>query len=121
MIFFISFFFDRRNGIFVRKASGMNHVLTSVGKIIRNKYGITLLLFLLWLFFFDEYNLLDHFRNKHKLVQLEEQKDFLKEKIASDQRKIQELKTSQKNLEKFAREQFLMKKENEDVYIVIED
>ena len=90
-------------------------------KYIRNKYGLVLISFLMWVFFFDEHNLVQHFQNKHKLSLLIDQKDYLQEKIASDQRKIKELQTSQENLEKFAREQFLMKKANEDVFVIVEE
>ncbi len=98
----------------------MKKILQILWKYIGNKYGFTLLFFLMWIFFFDEHNLVHHFQNKQKLSQLIEQKDFLKGKIQADQRKIQELQTSQKNLEKFAREQFLMKKDNEDVFVIVE-
>ena len=75
----------------------------------------------MWIFFFDEHNLVQHFQNKQKLSLLIEQKDFLKEKIETDQRKIKELQTNQKNLEKFAREEFLMKRSNEDVFVIVEE
>ena len=50
-----------------------------------------------------------------------EQEQYLRNKIVTDKRKIQELQTNQTNLEKFAREEFLMKKENEDVFVVEEE
>lgn len=99
----------------------MKKVLQILWKYVRNKYGFVLLFFLIWIFFFDEHNLTQHFQNKQKLSLLIEQKDFLNAKIESDQRKIKELQTNQKNLEKFAREEFLMKKANEDVFIIVEE
>ncbi len=99
----------------------MKTILHVIWKYIRNKYSFAVFFFLIWIFFFDEHNLLQHFQNKQKLSLLVEQKDFLETKIESDQRKIQELQTNQKNLEKFAREQFLMKKSNEDVFVIIEE
>ncbi|MGE4586448.1 MAG: septum formation initiator family protein [Mangrovibacterium sp.] len=77
-------------------------------------------LFALWIGFFDEYNLVGHIRNQRKLSQLIEQQEYLKEKIGSDQRKIRELHTNLENLEKFAREQFLMKKGNEELFVIVE-
>lgn len=88
---------------------------------IRNKYAIAIVVFAVWILFFDEHNLVSHTQNKIKLQQLEEQKDFYREKIKNDKRKLQELQTSNENLEKFAREQFQMKKENEDVFLIIEE
>ena len=99
----------------------MKKLMTYIWSKLRTKYGIALSCFLLWLFFFDENSLVQHFQNKQKLVQLIEQEDYLRHKIVSDKRKIQELQTNQANLEKFAREEFLMKKENEDVFLIEED
>ena len=41
-------------------------------------------------------------------------------KIEEDRKRIQELKTNNDNLEKFAREQYLMKKDNEDIFIIVD-
>ncbi|WP_321286954.1 septum formation initiator family protein [uncultured Sunxiuqinia sp.] len=99
----------------------MNKMIAIVWSKLRTKYGIVLAIFVLWVGFFDEHSLLQHFQNKRKLARYTEQEAYLKNKIVSDKRKIHELQTNQTNLEKFAREEFLMKKENEDVYVVVEE
>lgn len=99
----------------------MGKLSSSVFKNIRKEMLLAAAFFLLWIGFFDEYNLISHFRNQQKLEQLTEQKEYLKNKILSDQRKIHELQTNRKNLEKFAREQFLMKQENEEIFLVVEE
>ncbi|MCW0481148.1 FtsB family cell division protein [Gaoshiqia sediminis] len=99
----------------------MKSALFSILRHPKAKFGILLLVFALWIGFFAEHNLVRHFQDKYKLKKLLDQKEYLQEKIHSDQRKIQELQTNQKNLEKFAREQFLMKKENEDVFVIVEE
>lgn len=99
----------------------MKKMMLFIWSQFRTKYGIAIALFLLWLIIFDEHSLLQHFHNKQKLNQFDEQEQFLNTKIISDKRKIKELQTNQSNLEKFAREEFLMKKENEDIFIVIEE
>jgi len=81
---------------------------------------ITSVLFLLWLLFFDSDNFIKQREDYHKLDQLTEQKNYLKQKIKADRQKIEELKTDKDNLEKFAREEFFMKKENEDIFIIKE-
>lgn len=88
---------------------------------LKTKYGVVIALFVFWVGFFDEHSLLQHFQNKNKLEQLAKQEVLLRNKIVSDKRKIQELRTNLTNLEKFAREEFLMKKENEDVYLIVEE
>lgn len=99
----------------------MGKPASSVTKKISKEMFFAGVFFILWISFFDEYNLISHFRDQQKLEQLTEQKEFLKNKIRSDQRKIHELQTNRQNLEKFAREQFLMKRENEDIFLVVEE
>ncbi len=87
---------------------------------VLTKWGIVTIAFVVYILFLNEHNVLQHLQNKSKLHQLTEQKELLQDKIEADKMKIEELQTSQKNLEKFAREQFLMHKENEDVFVVVE-
>ena len=90
-------------------------------KIIFNKYLVVLAIFVVWVVFFDENNLMKHRQNLAELAQLEAQVDFYKHKIEADKRKLYELQTNDENLEKFAREQFLMKKADEDIYVIVEE
>ncbi len=90
-------------------------------KIIRNKYVITFVGFYFWLFFFDQHSVWERKQNEETIESLEKEKAYFFEKIETDKNRIHELKTNRENLEKFAREQYLMKKENEDIFIVIED
>ncbi len=99
----------------------MKHILRSIWSKLRNKYFIAFLAFFVWVLFFDEHSLIQHYQNRDKLRQLEEQEEFYRKKIAADQQKLYELQTNDENLEKFAREQFQMKKENEDVFVIIEE
>lgn len=86
-----------------------------------NKYLIAFGGFVIWIMFFDENNLVHHRQNLAELNQLEEQVDFYKHKIEADKRKLYELQTNDENLEKFAREQFLMKKADEDIFVIVEE
>jgi cell division protein FtsB len=89
--------------------------------IIRNKYLITFCLFALWVTFLDSYNLIDRFKNLQKLNELKKEVEFFRNEIEVYNAQYKELFSDKDNLEKFAREQFLMKEENEDVFIVISD
>ncbi|MBN1131609.1 MAG: septum formation initiator family protein [Bacteroidales bacterium] len=99
----------------------MKFNLTNIPPILRNKYTLTILLFLVWLFFFDQNNLVDRYRMAREIRQLEENKQYYLEQIEKDSTRLHELTTNRDNLEKFAREQYLMKKENEDVFVIVED
>lgn len=94
---------------------------TKVVKSIINKYLIALTAFVVWIMFFDDNNLRQHQQNLHELALLQEQVSFYKHKIEADKRKLIELQTNDENLEKFAREQFFMKKANEEIYVIVEE
>lgn len=86
-------------------------------KIATNKYLIILSIFIVWMVFFDENSYLVHNEFNTEINELEEAIKFYKEKIEEDKNTIKDLQDSLQ-LEKFAREQYLMKKENEDIYII---
>jgi len=86
-----------------------------------NKYLIVTIGFVIWILFFDANNVMQHRRNIAELQQLEEQVDFYRHKIEADKKKLYELQTNDENLEKFAREQFLMKKADEDIFVIVEE
>ncbi len=93
-------------------------------KIVRsiiNKYTVALGAFVVWIMFFDNNNLRQHQRNLQELALLQEQVSFYKHKIEADKRKLIELQTNDANLEKFAREQFFMKKADEEIYVIVEE
>jgi cell division protein FtsB len=71
--------------------------------------------------FFDDNNWRQHQKNLEELALLQEQVSFYKHKIEADKRKLIELQTNDANLEKFAREQFFMKKADEDIFEIIEE
>ena len=81
---------------------------------------IALVLFLLWITFFDQNNLVQHRRNKQRLKALKEQQDFYRVKIEEDHLKMEELRSGEDNLEKYAREQFNMTRSDEDLFLVVE-
>ena len=85
---------------------------------LKNKFTLSFIIFVGWIVFFDQNNLFDRVKNLDQLHQLEKDKVYYLEKIKQDSIKLLELKTDKKNLEKFAREQYLMKKKNEDIFII---
>ena len=86
--------------------------------LFRNKYSLTLILFFGWVIFFDSNSLIERVFLLRKMHQLEKDKIFYEEKIKDDRAKLNELESNPANLEKFAREHFLMKKDNEDIFII---
>ncbi len=88
---------------------------------LRNKYLIAVLVFLVWLLVFDHNSLIDRMKYVRTLNDMEEEKQYYIERIEEDSRRLNELKTDKDNLEKFAREQYFMKKENEDVFVILKE
>ena len=88
---------------------------------VKNKYVITLLVFIIWMLFFDQNSLLDRIRMYSEIRQLEDEQEYYEQEIKKDSTRLHELTTDKDNLEKYAREQFYMKKPDEDVFVVIEE
>jgi cell division protein DivIC len=86
-------------------------------KFFTNVYVIILIPFLIWMAFFDENSYITHRKFNSEIKDLESTISFYKDKIAKDKATIKKLKDSLE-LERFAREKYLLKKENEDIYII---
>ncbi len=86
--------------------------------ILRKKYIITIVVFVVWIILIDQNSIITRIDNVKKLNKLNTEKEFYRQKIKEDSIKLYQLKTDNNNLEKFAREQYLMHKSNEDVYII---
>ncbi|TXD48893.1 FtsB family cell division protein [Polaribacter sp. IC073] len=89
----------------------------SVFKILTNIFVLIFIPFLIWMLFFDDNSYLIHRKFNQEIEDLENTISFYKIKIKEDQATIKKLDDSLQ-LERFAREQYLMKKENEDIYII---
>ena len=87
---------------------------------MKNKYVLTISLFTIWMLFFDQNNMVDRLKMSGEINQLEEDRQYYIDQIHKDSTRFHELTTDKDNLEKYAREQFLMKKKNEDVFVVID-
>lgn len=90
-------------------------------KYLRNKYILTLIIFTVWILLFDSNNLIDRFSMVKNLRQLERDKLYYLERIEEDSKKLKELETDKETLEKFAREQYLMKKEDEEIFVIVDE
>ncbi|MCL7763355.1 septum formation initiator family protein [Polaribacter sp. Z014] len=86
-------------------------------KILTNVFVLILIPFLIWMFFFDENSYLVHRKFDNEITDLESTISFYEKKIKEDKATIKKLQDSIQ-LERFAREKYLMKKENEDIYLI---
>ena len=94
-------------------------ILRKIVSFFRNKFLLTIAIFVVWIFLFDSNNLLDRIKDIRNLNQLKSDREYYLEKTTQDSLRLKELKTDNANLEKFAREQYLMKRDNEDIFVVV--
>jgi RNase adaptor protein for sRNA GlmZ degradation len=87
--------------------------------VFRNKYLLTIIIFLVWLLLLDSNNLIARYKEMRELHKLKIYREYYIKRIEVDRQKLYELKTDNHNLEKFAREQYRMKKPDEDLYIIL--
>lgn len=90
-----------------------------IPSFLRNKYFLTITVFFIWILLLDSNNLIERYNQLSELGKLKKDKEYYTKKIEEDRKKLNELKTDNHNLEKFAREQYRMKKKDEDLYIVM--
>jgi len=81
---------------------------------LRNKYFLLVVFFTMWMIFFDKHGFFDNFGLSQKVQQMEADRDYYLEKIEEVK---EDRKDLQLNIEKYAREHYFMKKDNEDVFI----
>ncbi|MCF6223930.1 MAG: septum formation initiator family protein [Flavobacteriaceae bacterium] len=86
-------------------------------KFFTNKYVIILLFFVVWMLFFDENSYINHRELNNEVEKLENANDYFKSEIEGDSKIIKNLKDPD-SLEKYAREEYKMKKENEKIFII---
>ena len=88
--------------------------------LLKNKFFISGLAFLVWMVFFDRNDLASQYEYRTQVQKLEEEKEFYTHEILKADKELKELTTNIQSLEKFAREKYYMKRENEDVYVVVD-
>ena len=93
--------------------------IEKIPPFLRNKYILTLIIFFLWLLLLDSNNLISRHKEMKNLKKLRSDREYYVRRIEEDKRKLNELKTNNRNLEKFAREQYRMKKADEDLYVIL--
>ena len=90
-------------------------------KYIHNWYFYTGLLFVVWVSFFDRNSLVEQFRLSSTINDLNSREEFYKEGLTKTNREISAFEKDTALLEKFARERYYMKKDNEDVFVIVRE
>ena len=96
----------------------MKELLDKIPPIFKNFYFTSFLIFFVWVLVFDRNDIITHIKLKTELNEVRQQRRFYSEKIKEVEENRKELEDNQELLEKYAREKYLMKKDNEDIYII---
>jgi cell division protein FtsB len=96
----------------------MKKAVTTILFILRNKYLVSLIAFVVLMLFFDRNDVFTQLERKRQLKELQNSKAFYQEEIRKTQQQLTDLQNNPAALEKYARENFYMKRDNEDVFIV---
>jgi cell division protein DivIC len=94
-------------------------ILTHIPSWLRNKYLVTSVAFCAWLLFFDDRDFITtHFRHREELKKLEQSRKYYQEQIAATRAELDRLRSNPATIERYAREKYLMKRDNEDVFLI---
>ncbi len=92
--------------------------LNHIPSWLKNKYLLTGAFFIVWMLFFDPKDILSDFERRDKLNELQSSELHLKQLITKSHQELDLLKNNAQSIEKYAREKYMMKKDNEDLFIV---
>lgn len=89
--------------------------------VFKNKYLLTIITLSVWVIFFDKNDMATQIELRKEVKQLEEERNYYAHEIAEITSDIRELTSNPKTLEKFAREKYLMKRDNEEIFKIVEE
>ena len=89
--------------------------------LFKNKFFLVTVAFVVWMTFFDKNDLLSQYQYHQQVSKLEQERDFYKTETDKVSKDLEELTSNPQQLEKFAREKYLMRKDNEDVFVVVKE
>ncbi len=89
--------------------------------ILKSRYVYVGLAFLIWIVFLDQNNLFQQYKTYQEMQRMNQKEAFLDSEIVKNRELVDRLNSSPEELEKYAREEYWMKKEGEDLYIILPD
>ena len=95
-------------------------LLADILRLFKNKYLLSIVVFVVWIAFFDRNDLFTQWDRKEELEKLEISKVYYETEIENTKKDLMELNNNPVILEKFAREKFYLKRPNEQVFLVDE-
>ena len=93
-------------------------LLSSIPSFVKNKFLLTGVAFAVWMVFFDRNDMLTQRERRSELSEMQKSKEYYIDEIAKERKAAEELKSNPITIEKYAREKYGMKRDNEDVFII---
>ncbi|MFA7378915.1 MAG: septum formation initiator family protein [Bacteroidia bacterium] len=90
-------------------------------QLLKHKYKILLLAFLVWMSFFDKNSFIDQYKLRAEYRKIKQEQEYYITQIEQAKKERDQLFTNEEALEKFAREKYHMKKDNEEVFIIVDE
>ncbi len=94
-------------------------ILARIPAVLRNRYGLALGVLLLWIMLFADYDLFTMMKLRGELGRMREQRAHFAQEVEHTKEQLHQLNSDQDLLERFAREKYLMKRDNEDVFVLV--
>lgn len=92
-----------------------------IPSFLKNRYILVLIGFFIYITFFDAHDLISQMQIRWKLYKIKNEMEYLDRELETAKEQTIELSTDKVMLEKFAREQYRMKRENEDIYVILDE
>ena len=97
----------------------MKKLISKIPIPLRNRYSIAVLAVVGWVLLFDQNDAWTTIKNRRELGRMEEQKEWYGAEIQRTKEQLNEISSNKELLEKFARERYLMKRDNEDIFVLV--
>ena len=99
---------------------GLSRPLNHIPTWLKNKYFLSITAFIIWILFFDPRDVFTQMEHRQELNKLQASKAWYQQEIAKEFVEAEQLRTNPVVVEKYARENYLMKRDNEDIFIIPE-
>jgi cell division protein FtsB len=87
----------------------------------KHKYSISILLLVIYLGFVDETSFLNRYYQKQNIKAIESEIENYKKNTNINLKRLEDYNRNSNNIERLAREKFYFKKDNEDVFVIIDN
>jgi cell division protein FtsB len=97
----------------------MRRLLARVPRPFRNRYALAVVVLIGWILFFDQYDAWTTWKTYRELERKRDQQEWYRQEITQARERLHQLTSDKSLLEKFARERYLMKRDNEEIFVLV--